>query len=89
MNKENANVKWYKGERVIVWTITADNRWQSARKGIISGTRHIIVSGKWYKVPRIQLDSGKSILGYKCWWISEKGYERLERDLSKSRKAVK
>lgn len=50
---------------------------QSAGHGVIGGTKRIEVFGKWYKVPRIKLDSGKSIFGYDCWWISEKGYNAM------------
>ena len=83
MSKENTNVKWYEGERVVVWRVRGDGIAQSAGHGVISGTKRIEVSGKWHKVPHIKLDNGGSIFGYECWWVSEKGYKRLEKDISK------
>ena len=87
MTKENANVKWYIGERVAVLKANAGKK--DDKKfigyGVINRTKTIEILGEKHDVPRIKLDKVRKggLFGYECWWMPEEQYKKLVKEREK------
>ena len=89
MNKENANVKWYIGERVAVLKANAGKKDDKkfVGYGVIDRTKTIEILGEKHDVPRIKLDKvwkGGFLFGYECWWMPEEQYKKLVKERKKA-----